>query len=307
MEKKRIMVVEDEGITAMRIQKSLEKMGYIVTSTLFSGEEAVKKASEDKPNLVLMDIILEGKMDGIEAAGHIHSRDNIPVVYLTALSDEEMMKRIKETRPFGYIVKPFDERELSIVVEIAFYKHEMEQRLRQHKDELEVKVNERTAELESTIELLQMAEKKLKIHAKELAESNAALKVLLRQREQDQKEFENNILSNVKHLIMPYIEKLKKNRSMSDDLVYLSIIESNLREIISPFSAKLTFQYLDFTPREIMIADLIKDGKQDKDIVDVLKISLDTVKAHRKNIRRKLGINNKKINLRTKLLSYSSR
>jgi DNA-binding NarL/FixJ family response regulator len=152
-----------------------------------------------------------------------------------------------------------------------------------------------------------MAEKKLKIHAKELAESNAALKVLLRQREQDQKEFENNILSNVKHLVMPYIEKLKKNRSMSDDLVYLSIIESNLKEIISPFSAKLTFQYLDFTPREIMIADLIKDGKQDKDIVDVLKISLDTVKAHRKNIRRKLGINNKKINLRTKLLSYSSR
>ena len=307
MEKKRIMVVEDEGITAMRIQKSLEKMGYIVTSTLFSGEEAVKKASEDKPNLVLMDIILEGKMDGIEAAGYIHSRDNIPVVYLTALSDEEMMKRIKETRPFGYIVKPFDERELRIVVEIAFYKHEMEQRLRQHKDELEVKVNERTAELESTIELLQIAEKKLKTHATELAESNAALKVLLRQREQDQKEFENNILSNVKHLIMPYIEKLKKNRSMSDDLVYLSIIESNLREIISPFSAKLTFQYLDFTPREIMIADLIKDGKQDKDIVDVLKISLDTVKAHRKNIRRKLGINNKKINLRTKLLSYSSR
>jgi DNA-binding NarL/FixJ family response regulator len=307
MEKKRIMVVEDEGITAMRIQKSLEKMGYIVTSTLFSGEEAVKKAAEDKPDLVLMDIILEGKMDGIEAAGYIHSRDNIPVVYLTALSDEEMMKRIKETRPFGYIVKPFDERELRIVVEIAFYKHEMEQRLRENKDDLEVKVNERTAELESTIELLQMAEKKLKTHATELAESNAALKVILKQREQDQKEFENNILSNVKHLIMPYIEKLKKNRSMSDDLVYLSIIESNLKEIISPFSAKLTFQYLEFTPREIMIADLIKDGKQDKDIVDVLKISLDTVKAHRKNIRRKLGINNKKINLRTKLLSYSSR
>ena len=305
MSKKRIMVVEDEGITAMRIKNSLEQMGYHVTSTVFSGEEAIIKANEDRADLVIMDIVLDGKMDGIEAAGQIRSLLKIPIVYLTAHSDDKMLKRIKDTEPFGYINKPFDERELQAVVEIAFYKHEMEQRLKEHKDALEVKVKERTEELESAIERLQQAEITLRLRAKELEESNTALKVLLKQRELDQHEFQNNMLSNIKHLIMPYIEKLKRSRAMSDELVYINIIESNLKDIVSPFSAKLSYQYLDFTPREIMIADLIKDGKQDKDIMEILNVSLDTVKAHRKNIRKKLAINNTKINLRTKLLSIA--
>ncbi len=305
MSKKRIMIVEDEGITAMRIKSSLEQMGYDVTSTAYSGEEAVIKAAEDRPDLVMMDIVLAGKMDGIEAAAQIRSLLNIPIVYLTAHSNEKMLKRIKDTEPFGYINKPFDERELRVVVEIAFYKHDMEQKLNEHKESLEVKVSERTAELESAIERLKQAEKKTRFHANELIESNTALKVLLKQRELDQQEFQNNMLSNIKHLIMPYIEKLKKSRAMSDELVYLNIIESNLRDIVSPFSAKLSYQYLDFTPREIMIADLIKDGKQDKDIMEILNVSVDTVKAHRKNIRKKLGINNAKINLRTRLLSIA--
>ncbi len=303
MAKKRIMVVEDEGITALRIQGSLKQMGYTVTSLVFTGEEAVEKAAEEKPDLVLMDIMLGGDMDGVEAAGKIHALYGIPVIYLTAHSDEKMLKRIRSTRPFGYITKPFDDRELRIVVEIAFYKHEMDRMLMENKEALEVKVKERTAELESAVRMLKTAEKKLKIHAAELAESNAALKVLLNKREQDQKDFENNILTNMKHLIMPYLEKLKKSRGESDDLLYLSIIESNLNEIVSPFSARLSFQYLNFTPREIMVADLIKDGSQDKEIADILNVSLDTVKAHRKHIRKKLGINHKKINLRTRLMS----
>lgn len=131
MAKKRIMVVENEGITAMRILNTLEEMGYAVTQTVFSGVEAVKKAKKDKPDLVLMDIVLRGEMDGIEAAGQIHSRFNIPVVYLTANSDEKMLKRIKKTEPFGYIIKPVEERELHIAVEIALYKHEMEEKLRE--------------------------------------------------------------------------------------------------------------------------------------------------------------------------------
>lgn len=155
-----------------------------------------------------------------------------------------------------------------------------------------------------TEEELLSAEKELKSHANELIESNAALKVLLKQREQDKLDFENNIMSNIKHLIMPYIEKLKTNGLEKDGLAYLSIIESNMKEIVSPFATKLSFQFMDFTPREIMIADLIKDGKQDKDIMSILNISLDTVKTHRKNIRKKLDIYGKRINLRTKLLSF---
>lgn len=148
-----------------------------------------------------------------------------------------------------------------------------------------------------------MLEQRVRERTGELAESNTALKVLLRQRENDKKELENNILMNIKHMILPYIDKLKKNRSMSKELVYLNIIESNLKEIVSPFASRLSFQYLDLTPKEILIANLIKDGKQDKDIMEILNISPETVKSHRQNIRKKLGIYGKRINLRTRLLS----
>ena len=151
-------------------------------------------------------------------------------------------------------------------------------------DDLETRVQERT---------------------RDLAESNTALKVLLRQRVEDQEEFEHNILSNIRHLIMPYLTKLKNNNTSPEELTYISLLESNLQEIVAPFSQKLSSKYLNFTHKEIQIADLIKDGGQDKDIMDILNISLDTVKTHRRNIRKKLDINNKKINLRTKLLSFS--
>jgi diguanylate cyclase (GGDEF)-like protein/PAS domain S-box-containing protein len=128
--KKSILVVEDEGITAMRLRNILEEAGYAVTSVEVTGEDAINRASEDKPDLVLMDISLVGEMDGIEAARQIHSRFSIPVVYVTAHSDENILKRIKTTEPFGYIIKPFNKNELRITVEIALYKHMMEWSLR---------------------------------------------------------------------------------------------------------------------------------------------------------------------------------
>ena len=90
---------------------------------------------------------------------------------------------------------------------------------------------------------------------------------------------------------------------MSEDLAYVNILESNLNEIVSPFSVKLSSQYLGLTPKEIQIANLIKDGKQDKDMMEILNISQTTVKTHRQNIRKKLGIYSKRANLRTYLLS----
>jgi DNA-binding CsgD family transcriptional regulator len=146
---------------------------------------------------------------------------------------------------------------------------------------------------------LRFTEKEMITHLNELKEANTALKVLMKQVDKDKKELENNILSNIKHLIFPYIEKLKNNRAMSEELAYLSIIESNLNEIILPFSFRLSSNYIGFSPKEIQIANLIKEGKQDKDISGLLNISLETVKTHRKNIRKKLGIYGKRTNLRT--------
>jgi CheY-like chemotaxis protein len=131
MDKPRIMIVEDEGITAMSVRHSLEEMGYEVTSISSTGEEAVKKAAADKPDLILMDIVIQGKIDGIEAAEIIRSGDNVPIVYITAHSDERTLKRAKITDPFGYIIKPFEERELRIAVEIALHNYRMENKVRE--------------------------------------------------------------------------------------------------------------------------------------------------------------------------------
>ncbi len=126
MAKSKIMIVEDEWITADDIKTSLQSLGYTVTSMVSSGEEAIQKAEEDRPDLVLMDIVLKGEMDGIEAANQIRSLFNIPIVYLTAYADEKVLERAKITEPFGYIVKPFINEDLKITIEIALYKHKAE-------------------------------------------------------------------------------------------------------------------------------------------------------------------------------------
>lgn len=138
MVRAQILIVEDERIVAEDIRSNLRKMGYAVSAIVSSGEEAVSAAEELRPDLVLMDIVLEGKMNGIEAAGQIRSRFNIPVVYLTAHADDKILERAKMTEPFGYIIKPFEDRELRSAIKIALYKHRMEEALRESEERFRV-------------------------------------------------------------------------------------------------------------------------------------------------------------------------
>jgi PAS domain S-box-containing protein/putative nucleotidyltransferase with HDIG domain len=128
--KTRILVVEDENIVARDIGNMLLGLGYDVVGVVPSGEEAVELAREARPNLALVDVMLQGEMTGVDAADEIYSDFNIPVVYLTAYADETTLQRAKETEPFGYLLKPFEERELQTTVEIALYKFKMEMKLR---------------------------------------------------------------------------------------------------------------------------------------------------------------------------------
>ncbi|MDP6776129.1 MAG: response regulator [Candidatus Latescibacteria bacterium] len=128
----RILVVEDEGIIASHIQVVLIGAGYEVVGMASYGEEAIRKAEEARPDLVLMDIMLRGQMDGVEAAGQIRERLDIPVIYLTAYADDETLARAKIAEPFGYILKPFERRELQTAIEMALYKHAIDKRLRDH-------------------------------------------------------------------------------------------------------------------------------------------------------------------------------
>jgi len=127
----RILVVEDEGIVAEEIRSRLKRLRYEVAAVASSGEEAIKKAEETRPDLVLMDIRLRGGMDGVEAAEEIRARFDIPVVYVTAYADEATLRRAKTTGPYGYILKPFEDKELRTSIEVALYKHNIERRLRE--------------------------------------------------------------------------------------------------------------------------------------------------------------------------------
>ena len=130
----RILVVEDETIVALDLKNSLKMLGYDVVGTACSGEEAIAKADQTRPDLVLMDIILKGKMDGVQAADSIRATLNIPVIFLTACADERTLQRAKVTEAFGYLLKPFEERELHGHIEIALYKHHMERALRESEE-----------------------------------------------------------------------------------------------------------------------------------------------------------------------------
>jgi PAS domain S-box-containing protein len=131
MTRARVLLVEDENIVAMEIADLLRTLGYNVCGMVSSGEEAIDWTAKTDPDLTLMDIRLKGKLDGIEAAEEIRRRFRVPVVYLTAYADEATLERAKVTEPFGYLIKPFEERELHTAVEMALYKHRMEGKLKE--------------------------------------------------------------------------------------------------------------------------------------------------------------------------------
>jgi PAS domain S-box-containing protein len=152
-------------------------------------------------------------------------------------------------------------------------------------------------------EALKKRDKELKEKATHLEETNTALKVLLRQREKDKREFEERILSNVKLLIKPHLETLENSRLSDGQKERLYLIKTSVNEIVSPFSRRLTSKYVGLTPGELEVAYLVKEGKRTKDIAEILNLSDKTIEDYRKQLRFKLGIKNKRVNLRTHLLS----
>lgn len=127
----KILVVEDECIVARDIRNMLLGLGYDVSAIVSTAQDAINEAQEIRPDLVLVDVMLQGETSGVEAADHIYSKFNIPVVYLTAFADETTLQRAKKTEPFGYLLKPFEERELQTTIEIALYKFQMEMKLKE--------------------------------------------------------------------------------------------------------------------------------------------------------------------------------
>ena len=192
-----------------------------------------------------------------------------------------------------------------------------ENALEQINTELENRVEARTADLikantqleeeigerKQVEKSLRRREKELKNKTAQLQELNSALKVLLAKRDEDRVELEEKMVSNARELVFPYLAKLHNGKLPDKEKAFINIIESNLKDILSPFARSLSSKYLGLTPTEIQVANLIKQGKTTKDIAELSNLSPRTIEFHRDNIRNKLGIKNKKVNLRTHLLS----
>ena len=160
-----------------------------------------------------------------------------------------------------------------------------------------------TTDKQIAYENLKVREKELEHKTEDLKQMNAALNVLLKKREKDKLNFQDRISANIKQLVVPYLSRLRNRNSEHERLAMLEIIESNLNEITANFTYQLSSNYIGLTPTEIRIADLVRQGQKTKQIAQFLCLSRKTVESHRENIRTKLGIKNKKINLQSFLLS----
>jgi len=412
------MIVDDDVITVTELTEALRSSGYEIGSTAESGEEAIEIAKKTSPDVVLMDIVMPGKIDGIKAAKQIRTELNIPVIFLTGYSEEEYIERAKSARSFGFLLKPFVAAQVSSTIKIALYNFELEKSLVAAHDELEKVVKKRTADLEKTYnqmsalinassdaaqlldpkgniitankvtakrlkapldellgkcvydylppeiakkrkgkvaqviktgkpsrfedrvgklmlqntmypvvnskgKVVQLAvysrdislekkntanlkkrEKELNARTRSLEEANTAFSILLRRREEDRTHFESSVISNISTLVNPYIEKLKSTPLDAVQTNHLHVIETNLEQVISPFVRDIGSRVLDLTPMELRVATLVKEGQSNKEIAAKLSVSKNTILTHRFNLRRKLGIKNKKINLRAYLLSF---
>lgn len=154
-------------------------------------------------------------------------------------------------------------------------------------------------------EALKKSQEELFEQKQSLEEANIALKVLLKQREADRLELEKKVLANVKDLVLPYVEKLKKSQMKPKERTLLEIVERHLKDVISPLLQSFANAKILLTPQEMQVASLVKDGKTSKEIADILNVSETTINFHRKNLRVKFGLANQKTNLRSYLLSIS--
>lgn len=282
---KSVLLVVDDNLNNLRVVGNILNRGDYRIAFANDAKKALSIARKINPDLILLDIVMP-EIDGFEVCRRLkadNATKDIPVIFLTAnkTNAEDVVKGFK-IGAVDYVAKPFKPEELFVRINTHL-------ELKQLREKLELQVKNRTENL-------------LKAN-KELEAVNAAISILLQKRENDRCALEESIMSNVKDLILPYIDKLKTSRLDPRQRKWVEQVENRLEELVSPFAKKLSSSLFHLTPAEIRVASLIKEGKTSKEIADFLNISDSGVIFHRNNIRKKLKLVNKSINLRSFLQS----
>ena len=280
-DKLHILILEDMAADAELMEDELTQAGFdYVAKRVANRSSFIKELKEFSPDLILADYSLPG-FDGRAALKiAVDKYADVPFIFVSGALGEELAIELLKKGATDYVLKNKLSR---LVPSVKRALKELAER------------NER-----------KKVENELRLKSQSLEEANTALKVLLQHREEDRKAMEEKVITNVKKLVLPYIEKLKTLKLNENQMACLKITEDNLKDIISPFLRNLTVEHLNLTPREIQITSLVKEGRTTKEITDLLNISATAVDFHRKNIRMKLGIKNTKTNFRSFLLSMPS-
>ena len=302
---------------------------FNISQARHAGEAVCQVKKSIKTNrpfaIAFIDIKLSPGKDGIWAAKEIRKLDShVEFVMVTGHAESAAKLAANEILPqhkIIFIQKPFHIREISYFACSLSSKWKNDIQLNCLINSLEKKVYEKTKDLVDKNQKLEMEtrerqkaeeelkkvnedlENQIKERTKNLEEANIALKILLEQREKDKEDFGENILIHIKQLVLPFIEKFKITPLSQNQKTLLKNIEENLNEVLSPLIGNLNEMYHDLTPTEIRVAKLVADGKTNKEIAELLGVSTGTILTHRHKLRSKLGLKNKKINLRSHLTS----
>ena len=283
---KRILVVDDESSICHILTRFLQSWGYDCSSTMDPMKSLIM-LGQGNFELLISDIEMEG-INGIQLineASRIHS--GIDTIIMTGYTDDYTYSDIIKAGAADFITKPIQNQELIAKIE----RIDRERRMRRELREMNFAVAAR--------------EKELQAKAHELEETNVALGVLLKRRENDKKELMENILINIEELIIPFVQKLEVSQLNEIQRTYLGIVKSGLAEISTPFTKNLSLKHSNLSPMELRIANLIKAGSGNKEIAEVLGVSVNTIMTHRYHLRTKLGVKGERVNLTSYLASIN--
>ncbi|MCK9197351.1 MAG: response regulator [Syntrophales bacterium] len=282
-----VLIIEDVPTDAELLKYELSEAGIPFISRCVAARSSFLKALDDFcPDLILSDYSLPS-FNGLSALKIAREKcPEVPFIFVSGALGEELAIELLKQGATDYVLK---NRLSRLVPAVCRALQEVEER------------NERRVAEEA----LKQREQALELKSRSLEEANTALKVLLKHREEDKATIEEQVQANVRKLVFPYIENLKRLKLNDNQMSQVRMIEANLQEIVSPFLRNLTSAYLCLTPREIQVANLVKDGRTTKEMTDILNISATAIDFHRKNLRSKLGIKNKRNNLRSYISSIS--